>query len=277
MQVVENYSDSDKEKQLSLLTHVTVESADHHDANALLPAIKDLKAGDIAPEELLADSLYGSDFNCEKAMDKHGTRVIAPAMPGNQKNMHLADFSLDGQGRIISCPAGITPDLVKKTKRGFSAAFPVATCLECEAFSRCQVSKGKKACYYRYKKKDIRLARRRQNENSEAFRDKYRYRAGVEATMSEYDRRTGVKHLRVRGMKAVCFAAIMKAIGLNIFRANMYRNRKKNPALPPWSATLACLSIYWCVKEQILRQSQIAAVLFITTLLSFPNRWKFQC
>jgi len=37
--------------------------------------------------------------------------------------------------------------------------------------------------------------------------------------MSQYDRLTGVKHLRVRGLKAVSFAAVMKAIGLNIMRA----------------------------------------------------------
>ena len=277
VQVVENYSDSDKEKQLSLVTHVTVESADQHDTNALLPAIEDLKAGDMAPDELLADSLYGSDSNCEKAMDKHGTRVIAPAMPGNRKYMHLADFSLDNQGRIINCPADIIPDLVKKTKRGFSAAFPVVVCLECEAFSRCPVSKGKKACYYRYKKKDIRLARRRQNENSDAFRDKYRYRAGVEATMSEYDRRTGVKHLRVRGMKAVRFAAVMKAIGLNIFRASRHRKSKKDLIVPPCGAILACLSVCSYVKEQVLGQSRIAIALFVTMLLIFSNRWKFQC
>ena len=94
---------------------------------------------------------------------------------------------------------------------------------------QCPVTKGKKACYYRYTDKDIRLARRRKEENSPTFREKYRYRAGVEATMSEFDRRTGVKHIRVRGMKAVRFAAIMKAIGLNILRASRHRGRKNNP------------------------------------------------
>ena len=34
---------------------------------------------------------------------------------------------------------------------------------------------------------------------------------------------TGVKHLRVRGMKAVRFAAIIKTIGLNILRASRHR------------------------------------------------------
>lgn len=276
VQVVENYSTSDDEKQLSLITHVAVESADQHDANALLPAIEDLQNRDMTPDELLADSLYGSDANCEQAMEEHGVTVIAPAMPGNQKNMHLADFELDDQGRVVSCPKGIAPSQVKKTKRGFSAAFPSAICLQCGDFDQCPVSKGKKACYYRYKKKDIRLARRRQYENSPSFKDKYRYRAGVEATMSEYDRRTGVKNLRVRGMKAVRFAAIMKAIGLNIFRAS--RHRRRNTYLPaPLRGTIsACLSVYSHVKEQISRQMQIAVAFWVTLLLIFTNRKKNQ-
>ena len=66
---------------------------------------------------------------------------------------------------------------------------------------------------------NCRVTKRRQHEQTEEFRQKYRWRAGVEATMSQYDRLTGVKHLRVRGFKAVRFAAVMKAIAVNIARA----------------------------------------------------------
>jgi len=41
--------------------------------------------------------------------------------------------------------------------------------------------------------------------------------------MSQYDRLTGVKHLRVRGLKAVRFCAILKAAGVNLFRATAVR------------------------------------------------------
>ncbi len=41
--------------------------------------------------------------------------------------------------------------------------------------------------------------------------------------MSELDRRTGVKRLRVRGFKAVRFSATLKAIGINLFRAAAVR------------------------------------------------------
>ena len=108
VQVVENYStDDDENKQLSLITHVAVESADQHDANAVLPALEDLEKRDMAPDELLADSLYGSDSNCEQARDQHDVTVISPVMPGNQKKLQLSDFSFNNSGRIVSCPKGV--------------------------------------------------------------------------------------------------------------------------------------------------------------------------
>jgi hypothetical protein len=67
--------------------------------------------------------------------------------------------------------------------------------------------------------KAMRLAMKRASERSLEFKDRYRYRAGVEATMSEFDRQTGVKQLRVRGSLAVRVSAKLKALGLNIFRA----------------------------------------------------------
>jgi hypothetical protein len=65
----------------------------------------------------------------------------------------------------------------------------------------------------------MRIAKRRAYEQSDEFKDRYRWRAGVEATMSEYDRRTGVKRLRIRGFKSVRFYATLKAAGINILRA----------------------------------------------------------
>ena len=277
VQVVENYSTDDSEhKPLSLITHVEVESADQHDANAILPALEKLEKRDMAPDELLADSLYGSDSNCEKAMDRHGVAVISPVMPGNQKKIQLSDFSLNSNGKIVSCPKGCVPEKVKKTKKGFSAAFPIAACSQCENFDHCPVSKGKKACYYRYSRKDIRIARRRLHENSPEFREKYRYRAGVEATMSEFDRRTGVKHLRVRGMKAVRFAAIMKAIGLNILRAGRKLQVNKDHGEPLCGDIWAFLVVFGYVKERIKMVLQMIFAITVAPLATCENRFRHQ-
>lgn len=252
VQVVENYTTGDDD-QVSLITEVAVESADQHDANALLPALEKLEQKNMLPAEMLADSLYGSDSNCETALQEHQVVVIAPAMPGNQKKLHLSDFAFDSRGKILACPRGAVPGNVKRTASGYSVAFPACICLECPAFDQCPVAKGKKACYYRYTDKDIRLARRRQNEDTPTFREKYRYRAGVEATMSEFDRRTGVKHLRVRGMKAVRFAAFMKAVGLNIFRASRHRSLKTN-AFRPHRGLLWLLVVIRVLFKELFQQ-----------------------
>ncbi|MGA7279770.1 MAG: transposase [Desulfocapsaceae bacterium] len=250
-QIVENYSEADS--QLSLLTHVAVESAAEHDANALVPALEHLRQRDMAPQELVADSLYGSDANCQQGRDQYGTEVVAPVMSGNQKNTPLADFTVNEQGRITSCPRGVSPERVKRKKDRFSAAFAVSSCDECPHLNECPVSKGKKAYYYRYTGKDVRIAARKRYERSDAFKNRYRFRAGVEATMSELDRRTGVKHLRVRGRKAVHFAVIMKAIGLNILRASRFRRRNSGPEAPLGALFPAVLVVFFFVKEQFRR------------------------
>ena len=112
---------------------------------------------------------------------------------------------------------------------------------------------GKKKAYLRYSEKRYRLAKRRALEASEAFIDDYRWRAGVEAAMSEFDRRTGVKKLRVRGMPAVRFYARMKATGLNILRAGAVRKaRRKTREADGVSIGLADL-FFHAVKERMLR------------------------
>lgn len=70
--------------------------------------------------------------------------------------------------------------------------------------------------------------------------------------MSEYDRRTGVKKLRVRGLKAVTFAAVLKAIGINLFRAAAFKKRQNggiNPLTPEYWAIFYVIRY---LKEQIV-------------------------
>lgn len=218
-QVMEAYSSDPDNKQLSLITYIKVESADKSDANALLPALKNTAARKVAPNELLADSLYGSDNNIQQAEQEHSIEVVAPVMGATGKGFTLDDFLLGPANEILGCPMGKTPISTERPKDRFIAKFNNSDCNECDVLKKCPVSEGKKAYSYYYTDKEVRLSLRRRCEQGVGFKDIYRYRAGVEATMSEYDRRTGVKHLRVRGLKAVSFAATLKAIGINIYRA----------------------------------------------------------
>lgn len=223
VQIMETYTDTDdkdeKAKTLNLITHVEVEQAHESDANALIPAIESAQKRDIGPKQLLADSLYGSDHNVKTATTK-GVEVIAPPM-GSEKQgaIGLSDFHIEKSGKVISCPQGHAPMHSKKKKTRYCAGFNPDHCNGCPNQGICSVQPGKKAFYLRFDDKQLRIALRRSATDTDAFKDRYRWRAGVEATMSEYDRRTGVKRLRVRGLKAVRYCATLKALGINILRA----------------------------------------------------------
>jgi hypothetical protein len=231
VQIMETFCDDEekKEESLNLITHVEVEPAHKSDANALIPAIESTERQNLKPKELTADTLYGSDDNCERAKE-HEVELIAPTMGSVDKDkLTMTDFQFSEKGEVVACPQGNAPAKVKKRKR-VSIGFASHDCRNCPERSRCPVKKGKKYYYLRFTDKEMRIAKRRIYEQSDEFKDRYRWRAGVEATMSEYDRRTGVKHLRVRGLKAVRFCATLKALGVNIFRAAAVRLSRMMPA-----------------------------------------------
>ena len=72
--------------------------------------------------------------------------------------------------------------------------------------------------------------------------------------MSEYDRKAGVKQLRVRGLSKVRFAAVLKAVGINIFRAARVRqakNRKTSNLLVNNFIFSALNRQFWAINDII--------------------------
>lgn len=225
VQLMETYTDPEnketQQKELNLITYVAVEPAHESDAKALMPALESAHQRDLAPQEVLADTHYGGDENCCNAQHQYGVELIAPAS-GERKEgtVPLSEFSTAEDGTMISCPQGHEPEWVrKKKKHRHTAAFACEHCGNCPHREACLAKPGKKYYSLHYTDRALRVAIRRAYEQTEAFKRRYRLRTGIEATMSQYDRRTGVKQLRVRGMKAVRFRATLKALSINILRA----------------------------------------------------------
>ena len=179
--------------------------------------------------------------------------TLSPRPQKGNESKPLTAFSFNDKGYVETCPAGHAPEQVKHKKKTdrYSAAFDPKLCQGCPHAEHCPVQPGKKKNYLRYSGKQYRLSVRRKAEKSEAFIDIYRWRAGVEATMSEYDRRTGVKKLRVRGMPAVRFCAKMKATGLNLLRAARVRRARMKAAGANQSFTRRITVAFYRVKERL--------------------------
>ncbi len=269
VQVMETYCDSKdeflREKTLNLITHVEVESAHVSDVHALIPALESTKQRGLAPQEVLTDSLYGSDENSEKAKEM-GVEVISPVMgTPKEETLSLADFPQTNKGKIAACPQGHAPVKFKQGKKNTcNVAFASEHCSVCPLRERCPVQPGRKRHYLRFNLKTLRIAARRAKEHTPEFKDKYRWRSGIESTFSGMDKMTGVKRLRVRGLSAVGYCARLKAIGVNLFRA--VRVKRALDALstaPETLATSAC-SIIFAVKERFLNQWRWLSDIFHT-------------
>ena len=266
-QVMETYCDSDDEslraKTLNLITHVEVESACIGDVHALIPALDSTKERELAPEELLADSLYGSDDNCERAQEM-GVDVISPAMGTPKENtLSLSDFQQSEKGIITACPQGHAPVKIRRGKKQkHGVAFSSEHCNVCPRKDQCPVKAGKKNHYLHYDLKTMRIANRRAMEYSPEFKDKYRWRSGIEATFSEMDKKIGVKRLSVRGLPAVAYFVRLKAIAVNLFRATAVRKALGLPGEALAAAKSGIRHTIFVFKEQFLKPMRLLASIF---------------
>ena len=218
--------DQQKPAKPDLITHVAVGKMTMHDQDAIEPALEDVAQRGVKPEELLADSHYGSNDCLDKGR-RHGVKIIAPSMPAKgeqQGKLTLEDFELDADGRVLQCPQGHAPIETSIADVRLQVLFAESDCAACPHQNRCPLSAvGRTMARYQYTHDRVRQRRRRLDNATDEFRDRYRWRAGIEATMSRFKYQMGMARLRIRGMAKVTYVAVLRALGLNIHRVAAYR------------------------------------------------------
>ena len=211
----------------NLISHVAVNDMTEQDWHALEPALEDLAGRHISPESMLGDTHYGSEENVWKAHEQ-GVALIAPASPPKgykQGRLTLEQFELDEDGRIVRCPQGHAPISTSIAPKKHEAHFDLDICDRCERRSQCPAySTARKVgkSRWQYTHERVRTRHRRLHERTEHFKDRYRWRAGIEATMSQLKRQMRLARLRIRGMAAISYTVFLRALGLNIRRVEAF-------------------------------------------------------
>ena len=95
----------------------------------------------------------------------------------------------------------------KRSRVAPTRRLPAIPCKTLRTRCRLRWPQGRRLCY---DSKQLRNARRRAFQVTPQFQQDYRFPAGVEAAMSQFDRRTGVKQLRVRGFKTSLSVLFLK-------------------------------------------------------------------
>lgn len=195
-----------------------------HDRDALAPALNDVAERSSTPETLLADSHYGST-KCLAEGSQRNVNIVSPAQtPKGKRQGHytLEDFQVDEQGRITGCPRGKSPVAVRVAKHRIQITFNPKDCNACSEHARCPASAiDQRHSRFQYTPDRFELA-----EDSQEFRDQYRWRAGVEATMTRLKHQMKMNSLRIRGTKMVRYVTHVRALGLNLRRCAAYYRQK---------------------------------------------------
>jgi Transposase DDE domain/Transposase domain (DUF772) len=233
VQVMETYSEVKKDptgdappSPPDLITHVAVGPMNVHDGSSLEPALADATARGIKPKLVLADSHYGSNETVEEAK-RQGVEVVSPSMPpkgSKQEKLTLEQFELDQTGQVVRCPQGHAPVTTSVGVDKIQVVFNETTCAACPVHQSCCASAvNRKEPRYQYTHDRVRQRARRLGDQSDEFRQRYRWRSGIEGTMSRFKYQMGMAALRIRGRAAVKYVSFLRALGQNIHRVAAFK------------------------------------------------------
>jgi hypothetical protein len=229
-----------EDNAVQLITHVEVTASSGSDAEVTVPIIDALSERKLQPEELTADTTYGSGRKAFAA-ERRGTELVSPVggpTPkasedgGERSPLTAADFTIEVTGqRATVCPAGhkaMAEYEDEEAPERVELHFARETCGPCPLRPRCPVrwrrrpelagGSGPGAYVLTADLVKVNLERRRRAEASGGFHERYAVRAGIEGTNSELKRAHGLGRLRVRGGRRVKLAVYLKALACNIKR-----------------------------------------------------------
>ena len=222
----------DEENICQIITLADVTPSSGSDTDVTLPAIDSLAERNARPDELFADTSYGSGRNAFEA-ERRGTELVSPVAGPTPKESPEAereepltprDFQINVTGEQPTvCPAGqqsIEEYEREDAPERVEIHFARSVCETCALRPRCPVKLDQPTGDYVLKADlvKINIERRRIAEANEEWRKRYAVRAGIEGTNSELKRRHGFGRLRVRGGHRVRLAVYLKALACNIKR-----------------------------------------------------------
>jgi hypothetical protein len=214
------------ENEVQLITAAIAQTAARDDHGAMAPVLAQLKSHGLLPDLLYADSHYGGDPS-EQVCAGHGVDLQAPlggpAPVRDEMALTVDDFVMDEAGeKVECCPAGHVPlsSVYDQALGRTRTEMPAAACSACADRKLCPVRHAHRRYLFDHTPAERRVAERRREQETQAFQEHYRIRAGIESTNGGLKRRVGLKRLRCRGRPKVFHTIYLKLCGWNILRAS---------------------------------------------------------
>jgi hypothetical protein len=167
-------------------------------------------------DTMLADGGYASATNTRLAAEA-GVDLVSPPRGGNTKGKFPPEaFELDFEREVARCPGGCESRYWRPRGREITIRFRASDCRACPLRDQCTTSEQGRSLGI--SKDYLQLVADRRRAGLAEFKELYRHRASIEATMSHLVRDCGLRRSRYRGRPKRALHAILAATALNVRR-----------------------------------------------------------
>lgn len=223
-------SETSGKNEVHLITQVSTTLATESDMHALEKIHCTLEQKELLPTEHLVDAGY---VDAESLVSSRRDFDVSLCSPVREKvswqakageGFDLASFQIDWEKQVAICPNGQTSAEWRSRQQGnrkpvIQVRFSLTVCRACTVRSQCtKATTGGRAIAFLPREQHEALQRVRQEQNSQAFWQKYAQRCGIEGTISQAVRRYELRFARYIGLAKTNLQMTATAAAINLHR-----------------------------------------------------------
>lgn len=224
-----------EEEAVHLIVQAKITAATVQDVEETMPLLCDLQARDLVPEIRLVDSGYVSG----EVLASHtevGIELVGPLKQEggwqHETGYGVSAFHVDWQKQQVRCPQGHLSQnwCAGRHNHGeevIRVSFSAVTCQACPVKEFCTKREKNKGRILTLSPQPLHEARsrRRTEQSTPAFQQRYALRAGIEGSLSEGIRSHGLRRARYRGQAKTQLQAQAIAAAINLVRIRQMLQR----------------------------------------------------
>ena len=212
------------------VTHVETTLATTPDVTVTQTIHNALIEKGFSPSEHFVDAGYVDAETMVVSHQQQGIDVVGPVpldtswQTREGKGYSLENFSVDWQQRVVTCPQGNTSRIWSESHDTFGnevihVRFDIADCRACPARSLCtKAKKNPRSLKLRTQAQHEALQSARQYQKQPEFWERYSLRSGIEGTLSQSVRNSGLRRSRYIGLAKTHLQMIFTALAINLAR-----------------------------------------------------------
>jgi transposase len=186
---------------------------------------KDLAQHHLLPMEQLVDTGYIDAELLVSSQQQYGIKLVGPVLSDNSwqakagQGFDVTHFQIDWHNQQATCPQGQRSARWSPAGARMEVVFASEVCASCPMRSQCTQSQTTgRVLHLRPQTAHEALHARRQDQQTQAFRQQYATRAGIEGTHSQAVRRMGLRRARYDGLDKTHLQHVLTAVAINLVR-----------------------------------------------------------